>query len=89
MEKLKSILLAIFVAAIIVGAGYVVSLQTSDRSAPEPYGPAIWTCLFYFDGDNNLADYNEMLTDLEYLEKVGSTPEVNLLCLLDSNEADD
>lgn len=89
MEKLKTVLLAILVAAVIIGAGYVVSVQTQERSAPKPYGPAIWTCLFYFDGDNNLADYNEMLTDLEYLEKVGSTPEVNLLCLLDRNEADD
>ncbi|MCK5562272.1 MAG: hypothetical protein KAJ51_16855 [Thermoplasmata archaeon] len=89
MENLKTVLLAILVAAVIIGAGYVVSVQTQERSAPKPYGPAIWTCLFYFDGDNNLADYNEMLTDLEYLEKVGSTPEVNLLCLLDRNEADD
>ncbi len=89
MENIKHILLAIFVSAIIAGAGIAISLQTTDRTAPEPYGPAIWTCLFYFDGDNNLADYNEMLTDLEYLEKVGSTPEVNLLCLLDRNEADD
>ena len=52
MENLKTVLLAILVAAVIIGAGYVVSVQTQERSAPKPYGPAIWTCLFYFDGDS-------------------------------------
>ena len=50
---------------------------------------ASWTCLFYFDGDNNLADYNQMLTNLEFLERAGSNDEDNMVCLLDRNSNDD
>jgi len=50
---------------------------------------ADWTCMFYFDQDNNLAEYNQMDTNLDFLMRVGSSKDVNLLCLLDSEEAGD
>lgn len=40
-----------------------------------------WTALFYFDGDNNLAEY--VYHDLNELERVGSTPEVRLAVQID------
>jgi hypothetical protein len=83
------ILIAVFLAAI----GYNLSPNLlGEKRESEDTGAndiAKWTSLFYFAGDNNLADYNEMLTNLEFLQRVGSTDEVNLICLLDRNGADD
>ncbi len=85
-------ILLIFLIIIIMLIAFTLApnfgkLSTSQKS--ESRNIANWTCLFYFDGDNNLADYNEMLTNLEFLEEVGSTEDIHMVCLLDRDSADD
>lgn len=46
---------------------------------------ADWTVLFYFDGDNELAEH--AFQDLQELEKVGSDPRVRLIAELDFPES--
>lgn len=67
-----------------------------DDSAPPdtdsgftPAAPVAWNYLVYMDGDNNLEDY--VTHDLNELEIVGSTADVNVLVLADRIEgyADD
>ena len=64
-------------------------LDQKTSSDDKSSGIHSWSCLFYFDGDNNLAEYNEMLTNLEFLQRVGSTDKVHMICLLDRDGAND
>jgi hypothetical protein len=89
-NKLSLILGLLAVILILFGASQSSLFISSDTdSGDTTRSTAIWTCLFYFAGDNNLADYNEMLTNLEFLQRVGSTDEVHMVCLLDRNGPDD
>jgi hypothetical protein len=85
------VLLIVFAVIItVIGANIPLNLIGENQQQDEhTSGTAAWTCLFYFDGDNNLADFNEMLTNLEFLQRVGSTDEVHMVCLLDRNGPDD
>ncbi len=89
-HKFTVLIILIIVISALVG----VSLTTNylgkwvDREE-DTRTTASWTCLFYFDGDNNLAEFNEMLTNLEFLQRVGSTDDVHMVCLLDRAGADD
>ncbi len=42
-----------------------------------------WTILYYLDADNNLEP--DMLSDVNEMEEVGSTDQINLVVLLDRN----
>jgi hypothetical protein len=80
----------IIVITIIIFAAITPNFGKKDYDLDNPKEKqANWTCLFYFAGDNNLADFNEMLTNLEFLQRVGSTDNVNMICLLDRNGPDD
>ena len=80
------VLILLAIVGINLTTGFLGSLTDKEKGGR---GMARWTCLFYFDGDNNLADFSEMLTNLEFLQRVGSTDEVHLVCLLDRAAADD
>lgn len=78
--------IALIVVGLLICVGMIVSLNFSKEKNENV---AEWTCVFYFDADNNLAEYNEMITDLEFLEKAGSSENVNLVVLLDRNLTND
>ncbi|MCK4718938.1 MAG: hypothetical protein KAT70_09735, partial [Thermoplasmata archaeon] len=83
---------AVIVAILIIAASLGVVVKQDEEGTGQLGGGASladWTCIFYFCGDNNLADYNQMLFNLECLERVGSTDNVHLICLLDRNEGND
>ena len=88
MKKILQILIALFilmlpgVMGIPCGSNMYAPLNTS----------AEWTVLFYFDGDQLETTYSlseKMLLDLENLQHVGSTPEVNLVVLMDLDGVND
>ncbi|WP_455391839.1 clostripain-related cysteine peptidase [[Eubacterium] cellulosolvens] len=89
-HKLLTLLIIVIVITIVIGTNIPTNLigKSLERD-DDTRSQALWTCLFYFDGDNNLADFNEMLTNLELLQKVGSTDKVHMVCLLDRNGPDD
>ena len=89
-NKIKASLILIILLVAIIGLNLSVTIVGTWQDDDSPVGTQTrWTCLFYFAGDNNLADYNEMLTNLEFLQRVGSTEEVHMVCLLDRNGPDD
>ncbi len=76
---------AVMMVAVVFAGLYIVgdspfSSGTDDSSEPETVG---WTVLLYFDGDSNLAEYNQMLTNIEFLKKAPASDRVHLLVLLD------
>lgn len=97
-DKLKRIfshkLMILFIFFIIIIAIFAITLspnlsELNPKQGHKTIGTASWTCLFYFAGDNNLAEFNEMLTNLEFLQSAGSTDEVHMVCLLDRDGPDD
>ncbi len=89
-NKVLLTFISLLVIMMILLATLPIPLNRFDSSTDDnKKDMAIWTCLFYFAGDNNLADFNEMETNLEFLERVGSTDKVHMLCLLDRNQQDD
>jgi hypothetical protein len=84
------VIISIFLIIIIIAASISPNFgQSGEKSNKNSSDIAKWTCLFYFAGDNNLADFNEMLTNLEFLMRVGSTDDVHMICLLDRNGPED
>lgn len=89
-NKFKAFLILFIVVLAVIAIGISPSLINKPPSEEgRGSGVSKWTCLFYFDGDNNLAEYNEMLTNLEFLQRAGSNDEVQLICLLDRDGAND
>ncbi len=89
-NKLKTFIIISIILFALFALGWSQNLSYSHNEPGTGDRPiAAWSCLFYFAGDNNLADYNEMLTNLEFLQRVGSTEQVHMVCLLDRNGADD
>jgi hypothetical protein len=89
-NKFRATIIIIIIIFFIIFASFSQTItQKNPNQTNDQQNIASWTCLFYFAGDNNLADFNEMLTNLEFLQRVGSTEEVNMICLLDRNGQDD
>lgn len=65
--------LSSLVTIVALGIASLISCDNGER--------AEWTVLFYFDGDNGLAEY--VYRDLNELERAGSTPEARLIVQID------
>ena len=89
-HKLKVLFILVILILGVIGLNLTTNIFSTPATQKAGESElASWTCLFYFDSDNNLADFNEMLTNLEFLQRVGSTEQVHLVCLLDRAAADD
>lgn len=64
----------------------VDSVQMSDGLAGEPAAPKKWTIMHYTAGDNNLTWY--LVQDVNEMEVVGSTQNMNLVVQLDRGGSD-
>lgn len=52
-----------------------------DFESKVKYLPKLWTCIVYLDADNNLDSYG--VSDVNEMEMVGSSSQVNIIVLLD------
>jgi len=87
-KKLGAIaVIGLLIIASVLFATYYHSKKEEIRSQEQ--GTAKWTSFFWFCGDGNLADWNMMLCNLHYLEMVESSDDVNLIAILDRQEAGD
>lgn len=91
MRKNTSAVIAVILVIVIILAGIMLSPREEDVEKPTEPALANWTTFFYLDGDNNLGedDIQMMLTNLYFLEQVGSIEESHLVALLDRAENGD
>jgi len=65
-----------------LAAVVLLAVMAVPASMAQGDGEAQWTFMVYLDADNNLETYGEL--NLEWLETVGSTVDVNFLVLMDT-----
>lgn len=70
----------------VVAAVAIMAVMVLPASITAQADGETWTFMVYMDADNNLEIYGDM--NLDWLETVGSTTEVNILVLLDRWNAD-
>lgn len=84
MPKRFVISLVIFVVGMLILSGCLSKssvLPGEEKVIPQAVAPVEWNFIVYLDGDNNLESY--AISDLNEMEQVGSSPNVNVLVLVD------
>ena len=89
MSKRLLVTLLILVVGIMTLSGCLSKgvVTDNDKADPTAATPVAWNFIIYMDGDNNLEPY--AINDINELEQVGSTTNMNILVLVDRSPSYD
>ncbi|MGA1866020.1 MAG: clostripain-related cysteine peptidase, partial [Thermoplasmatota archaeon] len=85
MRRQHLAIASVIAAIVLVIAGIALFKSRKDMESGEPEGPieAEWTTFMWLDGEGDLGEWNMMLCNLHFLEKVPDNDLVNVVIVID------